>query len=172
MTWKSRQADVDTCRMKGKHKVVKTQPPSLQNLCLTLLTGIFSTCFLWHISLFSPYCALSHTTFTAHRCNNTHIYSSIHICINTSLTIKARPKVESFKCCIALISVSEGRVSQFHQGPAAAEWGHVVCLWDKCFQPLLSDLQGKYGSRTQTTSSISLSSFVLLYAENVERNTG
>lgn len=41
MTWKSRQADVDTCRMKGKHKVVKTQPPSLQNLCLTLLT-VFS----------------------------------------------------------------------------------------------------------------------------------
>lgn len=24
MTWKSRQADVDTCRMKGKHKVEKT----------------------------------------------------------------------------------------------------------------------------------------------------
>lgn len=25
MTWKSRQADVDTCRMKGKHKVEKPQ---------------------------------------------------------------------------------------------------------------------------------------------------
>lgn len=29
MTWKSRQADVDTCRMKGKHKVLKTHSQSL-----------------------------------------------------------------------------------------------------------------------------------------------
>lgn len=41
-------------------------------------------------------------------------------------------------------SVSEGRVSQFHQGAAAAEWRRVVCLWNQRFQPLLSHLQGKH----------------------------
>lgn len=41
-------------------------------------------------------------------------------------------------------SVSEGRVSQFHQGAAAAEWRRVVCLWNQRFQPLLSHVQGKH----------------------------
>lgn len=45
---------------------------------------------------------------------------------------------------VFISSVFEGRVSQFHQGAAAAEWRRVVCLWNQRFQPLLSHLQGKH----------------------------
>lgn len=50
MTWKSRQADVDTCRMKGKHKVEKThthtQTPQLLCLHPDFIYGTIVTLFV------------------------------------------------------------------------------------------------------------------------------
>lgn len=41
----------------------------------------------------------------------------------------------------------EGRVSQFHQSPPAAKWRHLVCLWNKRLQSLLSNLQGRVAEK-------------------------
>ena len=59
-----------------------------------------------------------------------------------------KPKKLRVKLIIFISSGSEGRVSQFHQSAAAAEWRCVVCLWNQRFQPLLSDLQGKHAKPT------------------------
>lgn len=59
----------------------------------------------------------------------------------TSKMLKAS-NVTSFILSFTL-TLSVGWVSQFHQGPPATKRRHFVCVWNKCFQPFLSNLQGR-----------------------------
>lgn len=41
-----------------------------------------------------------------------------------------------------LLLSSAGWMPQFHQGLSPAKRWHLVCVWDQCIQPFLSNLQG------------------------------
>lgn len=57
MTWKSRQADVDTCRMKGKHKVVETAHSGRH----THSDSVYLSLFLLHQTLWEAHHSMSRT---------------------------------------------------------------------------------------------------------------
>lgn len=91
MTWKSRQADVDTCRMKGKHKVVET-----------VHSGHQTHSHFVYLSLFIPHQALweaHHSTSHILRVSLCFCKSLCHThCVSNDCGITIAVLTAAFKC--------------------------------------------------------------------------
>lgn len=80
MTWKSRQADVDTCRMKGKHKVVDLGRHAHSN---------FVYLSLWDSSANALRCTSFNVTHSLYRCSSvSHMHEQAHQQSQQSLPVE------------------------------------------------------------------------------------
>lgn len=85
MTWKSRQGDVDTCRMKGKHKVRKTHTHTLKhtNTAASLLTpNIICRANVTHV--FPLFLSVTHCAWQT-TCNWCNCAQSLFHCLSLAL---------------------------------------------------------------------------------------